>query len=124
MNETYIILIDDKGYWDIPNIDASENNLTDQYIKSKIKFRYFGDISISKGNGKVIVAHIGNKCGIAWCSPKDKFSKKIGRNIAIDRLFTTPIKLKSDNLQYTDWINLFLSNEVNTPNWFFKDSNI
>jgi hypothetical protein len=29
--------------------------------------------------------------GLAWCSPKDRFSRKKGRTLAIERLYDDPI---------------------------------
>jgi len=89
-----------------------------------IKFRYFGDTSISKGTGKIVVAYDDFKrCGIAFCNPNDVYSKKTGRSIAAYRLLSNPIKVLKDDMSYGDWIDLFLD-ATHAPNWLYRDQTI
>lgn len=65
------------------------------------KFFYFRNVFMAKSNAHVTVAfrvlstndeHIVYECQAAFSSPKERFSKKLGRNIACGRLNKTPLQ--------------------------------
>lgn len=88
-----------------------------------IRFKYLGDTSFSKGNGKITIAYSGLQCGLAFCSPNDVYSKKLGKKIAIGRLSTNPITMVYKPVTYNQWID-FIYSGIQIPNWLYKDSKI
>ena len=44
----------------------------------------------------ITIAHNDNQMGISVCNPKDRYSKKIGRDIAMNRLSKCPLNMPQD----------------------------
>ena len=44
----------------------------------------------------ITIAHNANQMGISVCNPKDRYSKKIGRDIAMNRLTKCPLEMPQD----------------------------
>jgi len=83
----------------------------------KIRFKYFGDTSFAKGTGKIVIAYSGNKVGVAFCSPDDKFNKHYGRGLAILRLIESPTYIYEFPQNDGDWMSI-IEEKIDYPNWF------
>ena len=103
---------------------------------SNIKYRYYGDRSKSRHNGIITAAYIYDKknnkirIGLAFCSPKDKFNKRIGREIAKGRLernkHITVYNVKNKPSKEVDSVVKSIVTYVIGPSWLkkFKDEKL
>lgn len=97
---------------------------------NKVRFGYFR-VKTANGIGYACLALIraekdsgGNcKVGVSFCSPKDKFNKKMARKIAFGRLQAVPVEFKDIPGSIFKDMYTALKHYVSTekaPGWFSK----
>jgi hypothetical protein len=95
------------------------------------KFHYYGERSKAYAN-IITVATVkdGNtiKCGISFCNKKDKYVKRVGRFLAIEKLHTIPIvidiseRIILDDIGLYQYIHMLVASHIattksNVPSW-------
>lgn len=95
---------------------------------SNLKYHYFGDVSKAYTNVVIVASFIEKedkfdviRFGYALSNNKDVYRKKVGKNIAFNRLRKSPVRLminKSSTFnEIVEKIGFYISEETDSPSW-------
>ena len=101
---------------------------------SNVKFKYFGDTSKAYTNVITVASELlydkenDNyvvKFGYAFSNKKDKYNKKIGKELALEKLKDSPMGYELGNNVSYNLINYYIREIIETlvptPSWVKKD---
>lgn len=77
----------------VPSLNSTKNKRGYKMSEVKIKRTALYCSPTSERKRVITIAHTENQMGISICNPKDKHSKKIGRQIATNRLIKSPLNM-------------------------------
>jgi hypothetical protein len=95
---------------------------------SNLKYHYFGDVSKAYTNVVTMASFIEKedgfdviRFGYALSNNKDVYRKKVGKNIAFNRLDKSPVRLMvkkgSTFNEIVETIGTYISEETDNPSW-------